>query len=642
LNWLPAIYRIRILAVVIAMVAVAVYCLIPNRLYSAIEQSAYDQMLRLTSKIPNEPRMVLVDIDERSLAEIGPWPWSRAKLAELIHALTDNYQVALLGVDIVFPEHKSGDVALKRAFSHPNVVLSQVLDFSEVSKNHAGTLADLKPVQVDLKQIQPAVDSANATGYIANHLQVLPDAPQVGHISPILDQDGKVRRIYPVACLPEGCSLSLSLRMYQILSGAQAPNNLPEQTALMQMQLGEKDYLNLPLDASRAMMVPYRVASGGFQYISASDILEGRTPKPQLENLLVLLGSTALGLGDHVVTPMDNLTPGIEIHAQLLSAAMDRAFIKPVAASAWLLVGEFILIGLTYCIWPWRNARGLIVWVAIMLIAVFALAYGLFEQLAWWVPLSPMPINIMLLWLSGMLFESARLNRQIQGVTTQFNRFLPASLVKRILVDRALGPDSELCVLTVLIADMRGFTEASEGKPPEAVAELAQRCLETLSEVVNRFNGTIEKYTGDGLMALWGAPMDDAQHAEHAVKAGIAMQEAVALLAPWFVAKGFKPLKVSVGINTGEMAVGIFGGASHLAWTAQGDAFNTASRIEQLTRIVGHDLLLGEATAQLIGMQFVNSQGVHQVKGLSHPVEVYALKSDFVGGALSPESNGEN
>jgi adenylate cyclase len=172
---------------------------------------------------------------------------------------------------------------------------------------------------------------------------------------------------------------------------------------------------------------------------------------------------------------------------------------------------------------------------------------------------------------------------------------------------------------------MRGFTTASEGKSPDAVAALAQKCLETLTQVVYQYGGTIEKYSGDGLMAVWGAPKRDLEHAKHAVEAGLQMQVAVKGLKDWFRQNGFEPMRVSVGINTGEGAVGIFGGEAHLAWTAHGDAVNVASRIEQLTRVIGVDLLIGRRTAELYGLANTKDCGEHQVKGRIAPVKIYQI-----------------
>jgi len=558
-----------------------------------------------------------VDIDEKSLKEEGAWPWPREKVAALITQLSQHYQVALLGVDIVFPEAKDGDALLKKALNQPNVVFSQVLDFSATSQNQVGQLAGLSD----------ATDTGltnQVTGYIANHPGLLEANSQVGHISPLIDPDGKVRRILPLACASVGCTTALSLRMHQALHGAKQMQSQVNKTNL-QLRLSGGETLTLPLDQDHAMPIPYRVRVGGFHYVSASDVLNGHASAAKLNNAVVLLGSTALGLGDHVATPTHSVVPGLEIHAQMISAMLDQAFITPQYGWSWVLV-PCLLIALFYLNWPWRSTKGLITWMALSGSLVVALSVGLFVWQGWWIPLSPMPLMVTSLGLLGLVLESLRLNQQLRVVAHQFSRFIPESLVKRLIRGRVVGPSSDRRELTVLVADMRGFTGASEGKSPEAVAELAQRCLDTLTQVVYQFGGTIEKYSGDGLMAIWGAPSHDPLHAQHAVEAGMTILQNIEALAPWFIAHDFKPMKVSVGINTGEMAVGVFGGDAHLAWTAHGDAVNVASRIEQLTRTVGVDILMGERTALLYGLHKVLAAGEHQVKGRQQSVVVYTLK----------------
>lgn len=611
LNW-P-----RLILVGLVVLLISLYASLPNSLHENLERAAYDQMLVWVPVADSDERVILVDIDEKSLRDFGAWPWPRKQVAALISQLTQHYNVSLLGVDIVFPEAKDDDALLKKALNQPNVVFSQVLDFSPTSQNQVGQLAGLTAAP------DPSL-SNQITGYIANHPDLLQADSQVGHISPLIDADGKVRRIIPLACAPVGCTAALSLRMHQALHGAKQMQSQIDNKKL-QLSLSGGETLILPLDQDHAMPIPYRVRVGGFHYVSASDVLSGQVAPATLNNAVVLLGSTALGLGDHVATPTQSVVPGLEIHAQMASAMLDQDFITPQYGWLWVLI-PCLLIALFYLLWPWRSTKGLITWMALSGSLVVMVSVGLFIWQGWWIPLSPMPLMVASLGLLGLVLESMRLNQQLRVVAHQFSRFIPESLVKRLIRGRVVGPSSDKRELTVLVADMRGFTGASEGKSPEAVAELAQRCLDTLTQVVYQYGGTIEKYSGDGLMAIWGAPRHDPDHAQHAVEAGMTMQQNIGALAPWFIAHDFKPMKVSVGINTGEMAVGVFGGDAHLAWTAHGDAVNVASRIEQLTRSVEEDLLIGLKTAELYGMDKVRYCGDHHVKGRHGLVAVYALK----------------
>lgn len=604
----------RIALVALLVLGVSLYALIPNPLFNKLEQTAYDQLISWTEVDVAEKRVVLVDIDEKSIAAQGAWPWPRKSVASLIRTLTDFYQVGVLGVDIVFPEAKPDDNHLRDALGLPNVVFSQVLDFSEGSENQIGAFKKDPGVMVE-------GFPRTITGFIANHPQLMGTYAKVGHISPIIDSDGKVRRIYPVVCGAEGCTPTLSLKMLEVIYGAPIKPKRHQN----QLNLGlTGERFPLGLDQDGAIYIPYRVKSGGFQYLSASAVMQHSVPKEMLGNAIVILGSTSLGLGDYVATPTRNITPGLELHAQLIRAWVDRDFFTPIQGVRWVTL-SCLIIGLTYLFWPWRSTRGMMLWGLLLMLIVAAVTIVLFIWQHWLIKLTPMPLMVAMTLFLGLALESIRLNRQLRVVGAQFSRFIPESLVKRLLRGRELGPNSERRELSVLVADMRGFTTASEGKSPDAVAALAQKCLETLTQVVYQYGGTIEKYSGDGLMAVWGAPKRDLEHAKHAVEAGLQMQVAVKGLKDWFRQNGFEPMRVSVGINTGEGAVGIFGGEAHLAWTAHGDAVNVASRIEQLTRVIGVDLLIGRRTAELYGLANTKDCGEHQVKGRIAPVKIYQI-----------------
>ncbi len=640
--------RSRLAVVLVAVALVLMYVAFPGPLYAGIERNAYDALVRLSPPIAQEERVVIVDIDERSLARYGAWPWPRATVARLVDELLGRHQVGLLGLDIVFPQRRDGDPRLREALSQPNVVMSQTLDFASVSDNRVGVLAD--SVEVRGRQHVP-----QAGGYVANDSGVLPPNAAVGHISPVIDDDGHLRRIYPVACAGNTCTLTLALRMYAQLTaagrGAPRVDYLDGGTRL-HVDLRDDEPLALPLDAQRAWIVPYRVAPGGFPVVSAVDVMDGAQTLPWLENSIVLVGSSALGIGDRVATPLAKLTPGVEVHAQLLTALLDRSFIRPLPVSAPLFLLLAAVLLLSYLFWPGRGRSLTLGWPLLALAAAVApLVWALLVQ-GVLLPLTPLPLLVLLTGALTLLQQNFALAARVRTIGMQFSQFLPASLVGRLLRDTRIGPETERHTMTVLIVDVRGFTAASENKTPEQIATFAQKCFEVLSAEVARYQGTIEKYTGDGLMALWGVPteskgalsaaplrvrpalwarrsgidLEHARYAAQAVSAALAMRQAIDALAGWFEEHGYPQLQLSIGLNTGPMSVGVFGGQTHLAWSAQGQAFNVASRIESLTREVGEHLLMGEETALLLAEEVVRKIGDYPVKGVSAPVAVYALR----------------
>lgn len=616
------------------------------------ERAAYDALIGASPPVAQEERVLIVDIDERSLAQYGAWPWPRKTVARLVDELVQRHRVGLLGLDIVFPLRRDGDLALRTSLGQPGVVMSQTLDFSAISDNQVGELAG--GIAVDGRRLAP-----QAGGYVANDAGVLPQDAAVGHISPVIDDDGRIRRIYPVACVAGNCTMTLALRMYVQLtaSGHGAPGvAFVSDGTRLRVDLRDDAPLALPLDPQRALLVPYRVARGGFPVLSAADVMDKSRELPWLENSVVLVGSSALGVGDRVSTPLAKLTPGVEVHAQLLAALLDRTFIRPLPGTAPVFLALAAAILLSYLAWPGRGRSLMLGWPLIALAAATVPLAWLLLGRGVLLPLTPLSLMVLAIAALTMLQQNLALSARVRRLGSQFSQFLPASLVGRLLRDARIGPETERHTMTVLIVDVRGFTAASEGKTPEQIAGFAQKCFEVLSAEVARYQGTIEKYTGDGLMALWGVPtaegasaskrmavplhvkpapdalrVDDAtghaRYAAQAVSAAVAMQRAVDGLSAWFADHGYGQLQLSIGLNTGPMSVGVFGGQTHLAWSAQGQAFNIASRIESLTRDVGESLLMGESTALLLAPEAVRKIGNFTVKGVSVPVAVYALQN---------------
>ncbi len=646
----PASLLSRLAIALLAATLVLLYFAVPGPMRDGAERAAYDALVSASPPVAQDQRVIIVDIDERSLAQFGAWPWPRKTVARLVDELVSRHQVGLLGLDIVFPLRRDGDLALRTALDRPGVVMSQTLDFSTVSDNQVGKLGGR--VAVEGRRLAP-----QAGGYVANDPGVLPPDAAVGHISPVIDDDGHIRRIYPVACVAGSCSMTLALRMYAQLT--MAAQEVPRVAfagggTRLHVDLRDDAPLDLPLDPQRALLVPYRVAPGGFPVLSAADVLDKSRELPWLENSIVLVGSSALGIGDRVSTPLAKLTPGVEVHAQLLTALLDRSFIHPLPGTAPAYLALAAVILLSYLVWPGRGRSLMLGWPLLALAAcTLPLAWLLLGR-GMLLPLTPLPLMVLAIAAMTLLQQNLALSARVRRIGSQFSQFLPASLVGRLLRDARIGPETERHTMTVLIVDVRGFTAASEDKTPEQIAGFAQKCFEVLSAEVARYRGTIEKYTGDGLMALWGVPtaddalapqpdvpmhvmpaadmlrvgadIDHAPYAAQAASAAVAMQRAVDGLSDWFADHGYGRLQLSIGLNTGPMSVGVFGGQTHLAWSAQGQAFNIASRIESLTRDVGENLLLGETTALLLSPEAVRKIGEFAVKGVSSPVAVYALQ----------------
>jgi adenylate cyclase len=621
---------LRLLALALAGLLVYLVVAYKPQVYQAMERLAYDARIVWTQRIAAEQRVVVVDIDESSLTAIGPWPWPRDKVATLIERLHRDYHAGLIGIDMIFPEPRLGDARLRQVLQASPVVLAQVFDPAPDSNNRSGSLADL----VDAQEVAPR-PLLQAGGYLANHEGLLFPGVLAGHITPTLDSDGKVRRLQAVWCFQGQCSSTLALRMLMQLAGAQRVQFMADGRGGEFIRLQPESGIDIPVDTTGGLILPYRLTPDAIRYVSAANVLTGTVDPEIFANALVLVGSTALGLGDRIVTPVSPLSPGVAVHVELLTALLDDALIRPlpwadfVLLAVCLLWSLFLLWAVRQTMHPWRllalSAGGVLLWGAgnILLWRQFSLALALWPvwlfQVFAFILLAPL--------------ETRRAWAHLGSLARQVSSYIPAQIVERMLHAPAMrsGLDAEQKAVTVLFADLRNFTTLAEQQTPERVAQLVQKVLGAWSDCVMQYGGVIEKFTGDGLLAIWGTQDADPQQAAKALAAAEAMQGALHDMQAWLQLEGFPPLAMGVGINTGPAVVGIYGSDSHRAYAAHGDAVNVGERIQRLTRETGIPLLLGEASTHLLSGVPLRHVGRYGVQGRVAQVSVWCREADWLG-----------
>lgn len=622
----------------------------------------YDYRLQLTMPRTLDERIVILDIDEKSLKEEGRWPWGRDRMALLMDKLFDRYGVAIVGFDVVFAERdeSSGLKVLQRIgqdqlkgnaqfqsvlsrlqpgleydrlfadkIKNRNVVLGYYLTNSEGGST-SGTLPD--PIFPTGSFKGKPIDFTSWNGYGANLPELQKAAASAGHFNPMVDSDGVVRRV-PMLAEHDGAYYeSLSLAMVRTLFGTSklspgfAGGKDGNYADLEWLELdvdGRK--LNIPLDSEVATLVPYRGRQGSFRYISIADVLHERVGIEQLKNRIVLVGTTAPGLLDMRATPVAEVYPGVEIHANMIAGILDQNIKEqpPYMLGAeviWLLLIGILLIFSLPRLGP---VKGILV-----SILAFAVIHG--ASLATWqygnlvMPVAnslAMIVLLFALYISfGYLVES-RTKHQITGL---FGQYVPNELVEEMAGHpESISMEGDSREMTILFSDVRDFTSISEGMEPKELTLLMNEFLTPLSRVVHKHRGTIDKYMGDCIMAFWGAPLPDAQHARNAIAAGLEMQAAIKALQPRFKERGWPEIHVGVGINTGRVSVGNMGSEVRVAYTVMGDEVNLASRLEGITKQYGVDIIVGENTRNAVS-EFLYRELDHvRVKGKGNPVAIY-------------------
>ncbi len=621
-------------------------------LVDKLDAALYDLKVRLFRATTLDERVVVVDIDEKSLKEIGRWPWSRDVTAKLTRNLFEQYGVAAVGFDVVFAEadQSSGLPVLEKLARGPlagDGGFAASLERIRPQLDFDGRLADAlaagpavlgyyfnfeeKPVVVgqlpaplfpcaEINKL--GITPLHATGYNANLARLQEKAPTAAFFNMEADFDGVARRMPLVIEFQGQCYGALSLMGTRSAMGAQALQLTPAQ-GYRPPEL-DMEGLRIPVDARGRALVPYREA-GAFAYIPATDVINGRVPAANLEGRVVLIGSSAPGIMDLRVTPISQAFPGVEIHANLISGILDGTVKWEPVGVAGLQVAAVAVVGLLMAVLL-PIATPLAAALAALLLTVL-LAGGNFY--AWSVAHAQLPLAAPLLVVWGLFvlnmsygfFVEARSKAQI---TKLFGQYIPPELVDEMAKDPArYSLRGESRVMSVLFSDIVGFTHFSEKLEAAQLAEMLNVYLSAMTRVVQSGRGTIDKYIGDAIMAFWGAPMSDDQHARDAVLAALAMQAALPELNPVLEARGWPPVKIGVGVNTGRMSVGNMGSEFRMAYTVMADAVNLASRLEALTRQYGVGVLVGEATrAECPDLAFQLVDRV-RVKGKDVPVAIY-------------------
>jgi adenylate cyclase len=388
------------------------------------------------------------------------------------------------------------------------------------------------------------------------------------------------------------------------------------------LQIGS---FRIPVDHEGAALVPFRGPPGSYAYHSLVDVINERVAVEELKGKIVLIGASAPGLLDLRATPVDPVYPGVEIHANLIAGILDQTIVH---TPAYTLGAEFALLcvlGLVLALrLPVLAPQQATLLTAVVLLLVLAVNVGLllFAHLA--LPLASTLVMIVTLYTGNMAhgyFVVARERRQITGL---FGQYVPREVVEKLAENpEQASMEGESREMTVLFTDVRGFTSIAERLDPRALSRLMNEFLTPLTEVIYKHRGTIDKYMGDCIMAFWGAPLADPQHARNGVLAALEMQQRLKDLHPYFTSRKWPPIAIGVGLNTGRMSVGNMGSRVRLAYTVMGDAVNVASRLEGLTREYGTDIIVGEETrAAVSGIVFREIDRV-RVKGKDTAISIF-------------------
>jgi adenylate cyclase len=380
----------------------------------------------------------------------------------------------------------------------------------------------------------------------------------------------------------------------------------------------------IPVDDNSNALIPYRGPPGTFRYVSISDIAKDRVPSDALRGRIALVGASAGGLLDLRVTPVSNTFIGVEMHANLLSGMLDGTIRRQ---PGWIPAYEVVLLAVVGVLVrltlprlnPLRAVFNALGMAALLLLGNFAA-----WQLGFSLPVAASLFLVSALLMLQMFWGYTVEVRSKRQFTRLFGQYVPPELVAEMSRNpEHYSMEGQNCELTVLFCDLRGFTSIAERLEPRQVTQLLGEFLTAMTAVIGRHRGTVDKYIGDAVMAFWGAPVANPDHARAAVETALEMQQEMVRLSETLTARGLPVLEMGVGINTGQVTVGDFGSSVRKAYTAIGDAVNLASRLEGLTRRYGVEIVVGETTRLAVpGFAWRELDRV-RVKGKGAAVTIY-------------------
>jgi adenylate cyclase len=609
----------------------------------------------------------IVDIDDPSLKELGQWPWPRGLVAKLVERLRDA-GASVIGFDIDFAEPDRTSPRLLIPLLAQNGLAAEEAErlFTSVPDPDDTLAAALRTVPVvtgfilsDRGDDRPPASKAgfafvghDPLSNVDRFARAIPNLPEFeaaaagnGFLNQHLDWDNVVRRVPLVLRLDAKPYPSLVAEVLRVAAdahtyigrgaGAQGETSFGAHTGMTDLRIGP---LIVPTDAAGRVAVHFAPPSPNL-YISAKDILAGNFDRSLIDRNIVLVGISATGvINDRQATPLAPNIPGVEIHAQLIDQILRGDYlVRP----DWAIGAEalFALLIGTGLIWLLPRigalpsaAAGLIAVTAAVATSWFAFqkANLLIDAVY---PTMVLAIVYVLASLLGYLRTEAR-QREIR---TAFSRYMSPHYVEELARHpEKLSLGGEMRIMTIMFCDIRGFTTRAEEMDAQTLTHFMNQFLSPMTEIITNHKGTIDKYIGDCIMAFWNAPLDDPDHAQNAVQAIQDMRRAlIELNRHWeaeaiVTGKKFEPVKIGIGLNTGECVVGNFGSMERFDYSLLGDPVNLASRLESLGKVYGLDVIIGEDTAlRLNGVDLIEVDVV-AVKGKLQASRIYTIPPEPV------------
>ncbi len=586
---------------------------------------------------PNK-NIVIVAIDEKSINQIGRWPWSRATIAELVNKFYE-YDVKIAAFDITFSEEESlkADTAFSESLEvNENVVLGYFFRDDSTQETDKKALKIHNKSRINLVKFLKNYKNQPIRNFDSVELNIpliAENAAGFGFFNIIPDNDGIYRKALLVVNYNDSYYPSLNLESSSAFMDKQILLTIAD-FGVSGIKLNE---FLIPVDENGRLLLNYYGEGGTFPVYSAVDVLNGTISKEKLENKFVFFGPTEIGIADIRATPFDPVSPGVEIQATAASNILDGNFlIKDGITQSIDLALIFFMTVLLSLVLIFTTKTLVSFLVLILFLMVFiATNFYFFSRLNYMLSILFPAFSISLTYIIYEAYRNITVERKSKFLREAFNSYVSPDVVGQILKDPErlqLGGDRRK--VTLLFSDIRGFTTLSESTDPEKLVTLLNEYLTPMTKIVMNNKGTLDKFIGDAVMAIYGAPVEQEHQALHACSSAIEMIKKLNEINKEWSENNLPNIDIGIGINTGEAVVGNMGADIRFDYTAIGDTVNLAARLEGQTKYYGTNIIISESTKQDLDKAMAENPDISfnireldliKVKGKSKPIAVYQL-----------------
>ena len=635
-----------------------------------MELKALDLRMVSRGKMASGGETIIVTIDEKSLSELGRWPWPRTVMAKLVDQLKA-YGAKTVGFDIIFaepdensslkaiselskdvqkmkvPDKRIGvllenrrrtadtDAALARSVGRAkNVTLGYFFHTSSRDVAHltekeiaadAALVAGSKYQMIQSSKTTDEDAFIKAYSAVANLKPLSKAAENCGYFNAFPDSDGVIRWAPLVIRFQDNYYSPLSISMLtQYLDWPALTLKIAE----FGVESVILDKYQIPTDEAGRLLINYLGPAKTFPHYSITDVIHKRLSPNLFKNKMVIVGATAVGIYDLRVTPFSAVYPGVEIHATVIDNILHQNFLVHSGWTKFIDVCAIILLGLLVGITVPRAKAAQGILLILILLGLFTLMNGyIFAHFNIWLNLIYPTLTMMTIYLGITIYRYMTEEKEKKKIRGAFQYYLTSSVINEMLKDPSklkLGGDKKN--LTVLFSDIRGFTSFSETMTPEQLVHLLNEYLTAMTDIVFKYDGLLDKYMGDAIMAVYGAPLDQPDHALRACRTALDMMKELKKLQKKWAEEGQPILDIGIGISSGDMVVGNMGSQMRFDYTVMGDSVNLGSRLESINKEYGTNIIISEYTYEAVkDVLLCRELDSVRVKGKNLPVKIYEL-----------------